>query len=258
MLRKILTQIFKNAAEKLNCTIIGNWRIDTYAQSEYMRKLFDYLDIDCVFDVGANEGQYGEFLRNMVGYKGLIISFEPIQECFDLLRNKSLHDPNWLIHPIALGDSNGCLKFNVMAGSQFSSFLDPDDSKLKMFSERNIVLRPINVEMKTLHDIVPEIIKNTGVKSLYLKLDTQGFDLNVARGAQDQLMMFRALQTEASVTPIYKGAPSFAETLTFFQRSGYELSGIFPNNPDHFPRMIEFDCHMIRHDMIPIARQNAD
>jgi len=79
----------------------------------------------------------------------------------------------------------------------------------------------------------------------YLKLDTQGFDLNVARGAGSEIRHFQALQMEASVTPIYDKMPDFTESIREFRHMGFELSAIFANNPEHFPRMIEFDCHMI-------------
>ena len=42
-------------------------------------------NIDCIFDVGANSGQYGVFLRAL-GYKGHIISFEPIGSVFNMLK----------------------------------------------------------------------------------------------------------------------------------------------------------------------------
>ena len=40
-----------------------------------LRQVFGVFSIDCVFDVGANMGQYALMLRKKVGYRGLIISF---------------------------------------------------------------------------------------------------------------------------------------------------------------------------------------
>ena len=44
----------------------------------HLRELLAHLDIDCVLDVGANAGQYRDFLRDKVLYDGPIISFEPV------------------------------------------------------------------------------------------------------------------------------------------------------------------------------------
>jgi len=51
----------------------------------HLYKLFDLLKINCVLDVGANQGQYAHFLRNL-GYKGNIISFEPVTIDYAILQ----------------------------------------------------------------------------------------------------------------------------------------------------------------------------
>lgn len=234
----------------LGYTIIPNWRHERYAQSEYLAKLFDHLEIDCVFDVGANDGQYGQFLRHEVRFTGTIISFEPIPTSIENLRKVAASDGHWIVKPYALGRTAGKAQFNVMAGSQFSSFLEPSHESVQAFHENNLVTEKIEVSVLTLSDVVPKILEELGVSSPYLKLDTQGFDLEVARGAGDQLSRFRALQSEASVKPIYKNMPSHSESMTAYNQMGFELSGIFPNNPGHFPVMIEFDLHMINRDYI--------
>ena len=43
----------------------------------YLMALFEHQAIDCVLDVGAHWGEYGEFLRRQ-GYRGRIVSFEPV------------------------------------------------------------------------------------------------------------------------------------------------------------------------------------
>ena len=47
-------------------------------EQEHLRRLLRYLRVDCVYDVGANAGQYAGMLRDKADYKGRIISFEPI------------------------------------------------------------------------------------------------------------------------------------------------------------------------------------
>jgi hypothetical protein len=129
----------------------------------------------------------------------------------------------------------------------------PDHSATTQFLALNAVQQTIEVAIHTLDEVLPGLARELAVGRFYLKLDTQGFDLEVVKGAQASLPGICALQTEASVTPIYQGSPDFATTIRELQRRGFELSGIFPNNPDHFPRMLEFDCCMVQRSRLPAA-----
>ena len=79
----------------------------------------------------------------------------------------------------------------------------------------------------------------------YLKIDTQGYDLNVLMGGAESLRQFVALQTEASVLALYKDMPSWRQVVDYLSGAGFELSGMFPVVSDEQMRLIEFDCIMI-------------
>jgi FkbM family methyltransferase len=230
---------------RLGYSVVAEWRMEHLATSTYMRKLFALLDIDCVLDVGANRGQYRDFLRKHVGYSGHIVSFEPIPENLEILRARAKEDAYWSIEGCALGKSSGHATFNVMVSSTFSSFLQPDHTSTSRFKDGNNVAASLTVNLKRLDEVLPQVEKKLPVKNIYLKLDTQGFDLEVAAGGAQNMHRFKALQTEASVVPIYKGAPDYVTSIRTFQSMGFVLSGMFPNNPCHFPRLFEFDCFMI-------------
>jgi hypothetical protein len=59
-----------------------------------------------------------------------------------------------------------------------------------------------------------------------LKIDTQGYDLEVLKGAENTLQSIRALQLEASVRPIYEGMPGFREVLDYLMSRGFALSAM--------------------------------
>src|SRR5215210_642812 len=87
--------------------------------------LIDFLEarsIDLVFDVGANDGHFGLWLREC-GYRGRIVSFEPIRAVFDLLKARADEDGDWEAHPVALGERPGKAVINVAELSVFSSLL---------------------------------------------------------------------------------------------------------------------------------------
>ena len=108
----------------------------------HLRELLARLDIDCVLDVGANAGQYHDFLRDKVQFDGPIISFEPVSRHVDALRERSRGDRDWHIEGYALGSSEGSLPINVMVSDQFSSFLEPDHGRVSDYAGLNVPTTP--------------------------------------------------------------------------------------------------------------------
>ena len=70
----------------------------------HLHNLFIKHQAETVIDVGANQGQYGQFLRS-IGFTGSIISFEPLSDAFKTLSALSENDPNWHAYNHALGDT---------------------------------------------------------------------------------------------------------------------------------------------------------
>ena len=227
----------------IKCEIIPTWRVDRLAQSRYLSRLIERHAIDCIFDVGANEGQYRDYLRDEVGFDGLIISFEPNPECVKKLRARAEHDNKWVVFGHALGASIGTLEFNIMKSSQFSSFLIPDNARF--FGAHNVISESIPVEVRTVNEIYGSLISEFQFSRPFLKLDTQGFDLEVVKGARDVISHFIAIQSEVSNVSIYQGISSMSDTLKFFDAEGFELGLLFPANPDQFPIAVDFDAYFI-------------
>jgi len=105
----------------------------------HLRRLFTYLGVDCVFDVGAIRGQYAQMLRDHVGYRGPIVSYEPIPELAAELRLLSAFDSSWHIAELALDREAGPAIFRVMADSQFSSLHHPAIDQSAIFTADNLV-----------------------------------------------------------------------------------------------------------------------
>jgi len=205
--------------------------------------LFSDLAIDCVLDVGAHRGEYGAFLRAL-GYRGKIISFEPVSKNFEFLRRRADHDPDWAVRRIALGSEEATAKINVTRETTFSSFLSRSgyglsysgtDSETDYQEEIEIV--PLDRELEDL-----------GVRLVnpFLKTDTQGWDFEVLRGARRSLEIVKALQVETAIKPIYEGAWSYFDVIKFLNSKRFEITGMFPVNRDPRLRIVEFDCVMIR------------
>ena len=244
-----LKRFVAKVAERAGYTIVPNWKIDTFAQTRYLERLFNLLQMELVLDVGANAGRYPDLLRDQVGYSGEIVSFEPDPHLGRNLAERAVKDANWHIETFALGQEEGESNLNIMANNLFSSFLEPRHDEVRMFQDLNHPIEKIRVRVTTLDTIFPSLVDRFRPRASYLKLDTQGFDLQVLRGGLKSLSHIAALQTEASVRPIYVNAPKYNEVIAFCEERRFVMSGIFPNNPGHFPQLIEFDCHMVRREL---------
>ena len=84
------------------------------------------------------------------------------------------------------------------------------------------------------------------LRTTYLKLDTQGFDLEVLRGGPRAASVIPALQSEVSFEPIYENMPDYLEAIAEFGRHGFAVSDMFLVNPEQGGIAIEFDCVMVR------------
>ena len=181
-------------------------------------------------------------MRSSVGYSGKIISFEPIPDLAVILACESKSDQNWKVIPEALGAENAFLELNVSARSDFSSFLNLSERGREFFDgvqEKTI----INVKVTTLSDFLClEKIET----AFFLKLDTQGFDLQVITGGQSHISKQCALLLcEVSVIPIYENMPDWREMVIKLNDMGFDLVGLYPVNRTSNMQVIEFDCLMV-------------
>jgi len=208
----------------------------------HLKELFRRRSVDCVIDVGANRGQYAGVLRDF-GYNGRIVSFEPVLEAFLQLELGAADDSKWDVHKAAVGSAAGKLEINVATSSSVSSFLTPTDEYLAAHYGAKVRRREL-VEVVSIADVFDSIVGDA--KSIYLKTDTQGFDLEVLRGAEPVLDQIVGLQIEISVQPIYNGMPTYLEALGAISEYGFTPSSFFPVTRDKGLRAIEFDGVFLR------------
>jgi FkbM family methyltransferase len=195
-----------------------------------------------VLDVGANRGQFGRKLRKV--YSGKVMSFEPLPAAFDELRRAAADDPHWEVHNVALASRDGTQSFRVSESSEFSSFLETNEYCHQRFGNRAEATREVTVNVRRLDSLLHEVVPRLDEARIYLKLDTQGYDLEVFDGLGDTRKLVVALQTEVSLMPIYKGMPHWTESIGFFESAGFGVTGLFPVNTEAL-RVIEYDCTMV-------------
>lgn len=213
---------------------------------DHLRNVFDLHGINCVVDVGANVGQYGQLLRR-AGYQGRIVSFEPLSSVFTELVNVTRGDPNWRTVQAALSDSEGTITMNEMASTEFSSISVPTAYGSTRFDKAMQVTGREQVRMTTLATVWPEIVEDMSAPKVFLKLDTQGHDLAVLDGARSVVSEILGVQVELSFKPLYEGTPDFLTVLDRFRQEDFGITGLFVVSRDKATlEAIEYDCVMTR------------
>lgn len=208
------------------------------------RLLMDRLGIDLVVDVGANVGQFGQAIRRT--YTGELVSFEPSSGPFVQLCEAAAKDPLWRVVNCALGSEDAYLDLQIAPLSVLNSFLPPSEFGQATFGERAKPSSYEKVRVRRLDETLNEIIPLAGSKRLLVKLDTQGFDLQVFAGMTRLQDAVVALQSEVSLRQIYEGMPNWLESLAVYQAAGFRVVGMFPAAFDQASVPIEYDCLMVR------------
>ncbi len=188
------------------------------------RKLLDYHKIETIIDVGANTGQYAMDLRSD-GYGGKIISFEPLSGVYSQLLKNSRNDNNWIVADrMALGSRDGTIDINVSANSVSSSVLPIMESHTGSAPE-SAYIGTENVPVRRL-DSISETLGLTG--NIFIKVDVQGYELDMLKGASDLLKKTKGLQLELSFLELYKGQPLTEDMQKYLKDIGFELYAVFP------------------------------
>ena len=175
----------------------------------HLKRLFQTQRIDAVFDVGANRGQFYRLLRNDAQFQGIVLSFEPIPSCIAPSANSVRPTRNGMFSPSRSARSR---KLDHQRDEARRAELLP---RARCRSHRALPRFEHAAAQGTgrrqasrrhLRDTLP----GTCLRRPYLKIDTQGYDLNVLMGGAESLRQFVALPTEASVLALYKDMPSSA------------------------------------------------
>jgi FkbM family methyltransferase len=249
-LKKLLTTTIQSASDRLGYPVIPRWRLRRLDESSQLKDLLHLLSVDCVLDVGANVGQYHEFLRLHVGYTGHIVSFEPIAELFAGLERAARNDPKWTVHRLALGERDRAAAIHVMSERTLSSLLPRNEDSLREMGYEKYLRetetdRIEEVPVRRLDAIIDEVVP-AGTTGIFLKSDTQGYDMAVIRGASGCLTRLMGIQIELPVREVYRGAPSYLEAIPELTALGFEVTGFVPVQRDATLRVINVDCLMIQ------------
>jgi FkbM family methyltransferase len=186
------------------------------------RRLLERVQPDLIVDVGANTGQHAMGLRAM-GYRGDILSLEPMAAPFKLLQARAKRDPHWTCLPYAAGASHTHALINVAANSVSSSLLPMTDTHVNAAPESKIVSKD-RIEVVRLDSLAPCHIAPG--RKLWLKIDVQGTEADVIEGARGLLDQVHVIDVELSLSEVYRGQRLMPEMMELIGGMGFELMSL--------------------------------
>jgi FkbM family methyltransferase len=194
-------------------------------------------NIGTVIDVGANVGQFGRDLRRN-GYRGHIISFEPVRATANTLTKNAANDPDWTVFNLGLGETAEWKTINVTTTTEFSSILKPTGAT-HAWGDMATVQKIETIEIQRLDDVFPTLPDNA-----FLKIDTQGYERQVLMGATKSLRRLKGVLLELPIVQLYHDNWSLQEALTFMHQAGFVPAQIHPvtYHPDDPMSLVEVDC----------------
>jgi FkbM family methyltransferase len=176
-----------------------------------------------VLDVGGNVGQFSLMARRHFP-PAQILCFEPLPEAGRKIHELFDGDPRFELVGVALSDHAGSEEFHVTAADDSSSLLPVAARQVSEFpATREAETR--SVPLTRLDDVLADRALPDG--PMLLKIDTQGTELRVLRGAVDTLQRATHAIIEVSFVELYEGQDSAADITTFLVEQGWQLKAVY-------------------------------
>ena len=186
------------------------------------REVLQNLDCDLVLDVGANRGQFTLMMR-LLHPRVPVHAYEPLPTEAAVYRAVHGGQAGIELHELALGDQPGTAELHVSSRADSSSLLPIGELQAKFFPST------AEVGTKSVHVATLDSLDchwKEATRAL-LKIDVQGVELNVLRGATAALRHCALVYVECSDVPLYDGQALRPEVEGFLQAQGFSPHGRF-------------------------------
>lgn len=239
----------------LNFDVPSSYSIKTFLRSvavhlklaepiQNFPKPFEFHEIDLILDVGANVGQYAINCRKQ-GFKGTIVSFEPLPDAHKILKRKAGNDEHWIVHPrSAIGSTSKEINLNIAGNSYSSSVLEMLERHIQVAPESKYI-SSVKTKLETIDSILPIYLSNSN--RILLKIDTQGYEAEVIKGAIESLSKISLIQIELSIVPLYLDQELYNYFFDFMRNNSFKLWDVIPGfRDDSTGQLLQFDAFFYR------------
>lgn len=209
-MKKLIKKMFKIFGINLSIYRPGPEKMD----------FLKHYNINTIFDIGANIGEFATELRTYLP-SAKIISYEPLKECFYTLNETMKGDANFVSFNLAIGNSNEEIEINKSDYTPCSSFLEMEDFHKQEFP-KSINSTKEKVKIVTLDE---EFKKENRKENILIKIDVQGFEDNVIKGGQDAIKKSKIVLIESCFVSLYKGQILFDGIYNSLKSLGFSYRG---------------------------------
>jgi FkbM family methyltransferase len=178
------------------------------------------LPFDFVIDAGANRGQFSLVCRRLRP-DAAIVAFEPLPEPAAVYRALFAGDVRVRLHANALGMERTQAAMHVSARDDSSSLLPISSVQTNNYPGSGAV-GTHTVAVGPMSDFISE--GDFGARNL-LKIDVQGYELEVLKSAEALLSRFDWIYVECSYLPLYEGQALAKDVTDFVTARGFSLAG---------------------------------
>jgi FkbM family methyltransferase len=181
--------------------------------------------IKTVYDVGAADGRFAAACAKLKNIES-VVAFEPGTEALVHLGKLTQRFDKLVVAPVAVGAKAGPQTFYVARDGRASSCLPPNDALSTLYPGRGLERERI-VEVEALDAAV---IKRQLPLPDIIKLDTQGYELEVLRGGTKTMETASFCIVECCYEPLYASAPLVGDVFEYFRELGWRNVGTTPSS----------------------------
>lgn len=220
--------LVKKILELFDLHIFKKYDYD-FGADESLKKLFKIFNMDCnglvIFDIGANIGQSIErFKKNFPD--PYIYSFEPQPETYSALKAKYDNDPKCHLYNLGLGSVNDKIIFYDMPDKRHGSFIKFNPKGAPSHTYTMGLKNPLGINNEILVDVttINKFCANKNITNIdILKIDTQGYEVEVLKGGLDVLQNVRAIELEVMFSDLYPDHSTLGEISSILESCGFIL-----------------------------------
>jgi FkbM family methyltransferase len=210
-------------------------------EHERLLQSFHFMTI---IDAGANIGQFSLLTRTLYP-DARIHAFEPLSGPASRYERLFAGDTKTALHRIALGQNDAMAAINVAAANDSSSLLPITDKQIA-FAPDTYAVGQEDITIRRLDAVLAE---EDIAQPALLKIDVQGYELEVLKGCGQLLQRFAAIYLEASFVELYRGQPLACEIIDFLRIENFHLCGVNSPSFDRGGRCMQADFLFARDDI---------